>query len=64
MGIADPVELATPSPEEIYHFPKRIWNPKPDCLFISGLNFRAQAAIEPLKKHNDIDRFTGHLDFC
>lgn len=50
MGISDPVELARPSPEEIYRFAKEIWDPRADALFISCLNFRAQAAIEALER--------------
>ena len=52
MGIVDAVELARPSPEEIYHFAKEVWIPGADGLFISCLNFRAQAAIQPLE--NDL----------
>jgi len=52
MGIVDVVELARPSPEEIYQFAKTAWIPEADGLFISCLNFRAQAAIQALE--NDL----------
>jgi len=52
MGIVDVIELAKPSPEEIYHFAKTVWIPEADGLFISCLNFRAQAAIQALE--NDL----------
>jgi len=48
----DVIELAKPSPEEIYHFAKTVWIPEADGLFISCLNFRAQAAIQALE--NDL----------
>lgn len=50
MNISDPIELARPSPEEIYRFAKEIWDPRADSLVISCLNFRAQAAIDALEK--------------
>lgn len=52
MGIVDVIELAKPSPEEIYHFAKSAWIPEADGLFISCLNFRAQATIQALE--NDL----------
>lgn len=42
-------ELDKPSPEEIYHFAKRGFDDRADCLLISCLNFRAQACIQPLE---------------
>jgi len=49
MGIVDVVELARPSPEQIYRFARAAWMPEADGLFISCLNFRAQAAIQALE---------------
>ena len=54
MGIADVVELAKPSPEEIYRFARSAWMPEADGLFISCLNFRAQGAIQALE--NDLGK--------
>jgi len=49
MGIVDVPGLAAPSPEEIYRFARQAWISEADGLFISCLNFRAQAAIQALE---------------
>jgi len=43
-------ELDRPSPEEIYHFAKKGFDKKAECLLISCLNYRAQSCIHALEK--------------
>lgn len=49
MGISDPLELAKPSPEEVYQIAKATWKSEADGMFISCLNLRAQAIIDALE---------------